>query len=1007
MIYRFLDIEFDCAAGEIRRGGRVIRAEKKPVQLLRFLIEARGRVVERQEILDSVWEGVSVTPHVLSQAMHVLRHTLEDDPNHPHVIKTIRGRGFRFLPAFVQRRKAGMSNCGEFSFVGRSPEMALLERALDDARFGTGRIVIVSGEAGIGKTRLLQEVLWRAKENDVPSYVGACSETGGIPPFWPWTEILEKRRSSLGPQQWMAETNDWPIASRMLAGEGLSDPENGTVSARLASLARFARYFVSISVASPVVLGFEDAHWADDASIELIRTLSNSISESRILLVITMRGLGDDGRSRLPFPRRILHRSHTTSIELGPLSNRDVEELLRDAEIRDSEEVARDLTRKSGGNAFFLTSLVQSLSVRRGSKSCTSELPNSIRESVHQQFEELPQASKSVVSVASVLGESFNGAILAQAMGVSEEKVLDWLDIPIRRGLVRERASGRLRYEFVHSLVAECLYDELPRGERALWHARVAKAFEARASLDGQTASIAALARHYTEGGAEGSLEKALWYVASAGVDARRSLAYQDASRFLERAVGLARDLGKDNEVLLDLLLLLGDSQARNGDRKTAENTFVEAAGVAKVSGRGDRLSKVALSVAPGLLLLELGVVDPFVVGLLEGSLENLNSDDCLRAKVMARLAVALHWVPDTATRRSKLIARAHDLVGKTGGSDTFVKAHAVAALWSPSNFKERIDQVHEIRLSESGLELDEVQLIGRIFSISHALERGDLACYEDEVASLEVASKRSPSSSQVAWYVTMYRSSLALSRGELSTAESLATSFFKMGMALGDVNAAHSFGAILETIRWHQSRVGETLSQLKPLAERFPRVPAWRAAYSLGLIDTGDQDRAREEYCLARDSAMGRERNVLWLISIALLSEVAVRLGAKEDASRFLEVLLPFSNRLVAAGYGVCTWGSVARVAGMLAAECDYFDHACKLLERANAVEQRTGLWAWLPYSQVELATAYLRRGRSADAPKSVALAYAAMRSATKLGLVKVSDRAEKIWRDAKVHSV
>jgi len=1008
MIYRFMDFELDCGAGEIRKAGHVLSTEKKPVQLLQFMIETRGRIIERQEILQNVWDGVAVSPHVLTQSIHILRRVLRDDPRQPRVIETIRNRGVRFLPAFVQTRRPETNTCGEFLFVGRSAELAILERALEDIQIGMGRIIIVSGEAGIGKTRLLREFLWRAKRHGVGSYVGTCSESEGIPPFWPWTEILEKRSIELGTDEWMREAEKWPIARRILAGEGLSDPSDSSASARHRSLGRFTRYLVSISTESPFVVGFEDAHWADDASVELLLTLSKAIEDSGLLLVITMRGLGTQQPRRRLFPGRVLHQSYSKSVELGPLSKFEVEELLRGTEIPDSPEIARDLARKSGGNPFFLTNLVEFLSTGRETWSRTTELPNSIRESVRQQVEELPDEAQSIMNVASVLGESFDAVAIARAMHVPEEEVLDALDVPLRRGFVRERGTGQFQYEFVHALIVDCLYRDLPRGVRAHWHARLGETLEELVSGGQPQRMISALARHYAEAGVVGSLEKALWFVACAGVNARRSLAYADASRFLERAVQFARDLAKNQEVILDLLLLLGDSQARSGDRRAAEKAFVEAASIAKSSGRGNRLAEVALSVAPGLLRLESGVVDLFVVGLLEASLDNLDSDDALKAKVMARLAAALYWVPGTRARRARLVEVAEKLVAdKEGSAYAFVKVHSVAAMWEPSNLEWRREQVRRILLSGNGGDEDEAHVMGRIFAIGNNLEAGDLDGYEEDVSLLENMSERSPDAGAVGWYVTMYRSSLALARGDLTNAEKLAERFFKAGAALGDVNATYSFGAILLSIRWHQGRTEETLSQRKYFADRFSRVPAWRAAYSLGLFDTGERQAARFEYERAREAARSPERTALWMITIAILAEIAVGLDMKDDAATFLELLLPFSDRLVAMGYGVSTWGCVARVAGTLAGVCGEHEKACGLLENAISAERKAGTWVWLPYSQVELAAAYLRRGRSVDARKAVELAARAMRYARNMELVRVAKRAEKLWNDAKTHSV
>lgn len=223
MRYRFGEYSVDDQRLELRRGSRTLEVQPKVLDLLIYLIRERERVVSRRELLDRLWGDAEVVDAVLTTAVHEVRAALGDSADRQWAIKTVQRRGYRFVapldeaPAPVAAAPPPPSRDPWMAdvFVGREDFLARLEAALDAAAAGRGRTVVVTGESGIGKTRLLDELASRAGAGRTSVLAAWCYEGEGTPPYWPWVQMLRTAIAAQSPEKsrlWIA--NSWPTSER-------------------------------------------------------------------------------------------------------------------------------------------------------------------------------------------------------------------------------------------------------------------------------------------------------------------------------------------------------------------------------------------------------------------------------------------------------------------------------------------------------------------------------------------------------------------------------------------------------------------------------------------------------------------------------------------------------------------------------------------------------------------------------------------------------------------------
>jgi len=1013
--YVFGDFVLDGARCELRRRGTRLAVEPKVFDLLLWLAAHRERVVTHDELFSALWPGQRVGEEALTYCVKAARRAVDDSGATQHTITTVRGHGYRFVADALEHALAGAprhdshlpsgapASDGEGFFVGREPVMARLRGALAAATSGQGRIALLSGEPGIGKTRTADELARSAVRQGAEVLVGRCHEGAGAPPFWPWVQIL---------RAWVAVRDR--AAVRAVVGERSADlaplvpdltalrdahatqpPE--TDDARFRMFDAAASFLVRAAQSRPLVLILDDLHWADTPSLLLLQFLAHEIGNARLLVIGTVRDTDVAADHPLNACIAALARgARLERIQLAGLTASDVGLLIEAATGElPAAATARAVHQQTGGNPFFVTETVRLL-LADGVAAATSpkkraHVPGSVRAVVRQRLESLPVAARGVLRVAAVFGQEFDSALVARVSDggrrPARARLLDGLDEAVRAHLVEPQPETPGGYRFAHALVRETIYDDLPSGERARLHERVGAAIAAEHASD-PGPQLASLAHHFGAAVA-GDSRRAIRYAIAAGDRAARMLAWEEATAHHAHALELlARSSAHrrrgaagsvkntDGDVVDVLLFQLGENLWKSGELERAKEMFRRAAVRARAHGSATRLARAALGFGGGFRGFELGEVEPELIALLEEALRALpRRPTGLRARLTARLAVALYHVPDSLARRQTLSQQAVRMAART--SDTAAELAALygrhGAIWGPDTLRDRIDTAEAMRHLAAQVGDREAALHAHRFHLIDSLELGDLAAAD---ADLQACVRLGEELNQpyYVWYAASVRAIRLLLEGRLSDSERLAGEALAAGRRAQSRNVEQVHASQLLWIRREQGRLAEVEPTLRELVERFPTLPVWRCAYAFVLAERGRTTEARVYFeRLAAGDFATIARDAFWLSAMCALADVCAELGDVARAAVLHRLLEPYRGRIVQVSIGAGCLGAVERPLGRLAALLERWDDAAAHFAAALHLEQLLRAPLLAARTRQHHAAALLARGRARDAREAL----------------------------------
>ncbi|MDF2744658.1 MAG: serine/threonine protein kinase, partial [Actinomycetia bacterium] len=538
-------------------------------------------------------------------------------------------------------------------FVGRVQELRELRAALEEAATRRGCLLLVTGEPGIGKSRLMEELARQLAKQSWRVLVGRCWEHGGAPAYWPWMQVVRAAGSELE-----ACFPGTPPAA---------DPE----AARFLLFDAVGRFLRAVAGSRPVLVVLDDLHAADEPSLLLLRFLGQTVTDERLVIVGAYRDaeprvhelaelFGDLVRVGRRLPLRGLSRA-----EVGGY-------MLRVAGRPPPEAVVARVHDVTAGNPLFVGEVVRALVA--GGDLGTAEgqvtdpmmrLPEELRGLIRRRLAGLSTEAVSNLKVASVIGREFELSVLQRISRLGVGRLTDALAEAVTAGIVSEDASAPGCYAFSHELVREALYDDMSAARRLMLHRSIGLVLE-EAFRENLEPHFAELAHHFTRSATLGDAALAVEYSTRAGDYAAGLLAYEDAARHYAQALQLLPMLGEGGgDQRCVLLLRLGDVQWRAGDTEQAGRSFEEAAAVSDRLGAPETLARAALGYVTGGAPLRLGLGGLILTGRfgeettgirrLEQALAALpEGDSSLRAQVLARLATEL-YPTGQADRRAAL----------------------------------------------------------------------------------------------------------------------------------------------------------------------------------------------------------------------------------------------------------------------------------------------------------------------------------------------------------------
>ena len=886
-------------------------------------------------------------------------------------------------------------------FVGREAELVELHRGLDEAIAGRGALLLLVGEPGIGKTRLAEELVRRARSRGACVLVGRCWEAGGAPAFWPWVQSLRSYVEQSEPDALRAQLAAGAADVAQIVPElrelfpDLPEPSLEAEGARFRLFDATARFLKSAAAVRPLVLVLDDLHAADEPSLLLLRFIAGEVGGSRMLIVGTYRDVDPTVRDPLASTLAELAREQVTRrIALGGLTEADVARFVElDAGAIPVPGLIAALHAETEGNPLFLGEVVRLLAAEGRLAEVdartlwTLGIPQGVREVIGRRLGRLSAECIRVLTLASVLGRDFGLDVLSTLSELSGDELLDVLDEAVAARVVSAvpEAHGRLR--FAHALIRETLYDGLTTPRRVQLHRRAGEALEAVYGSDPEP-HLAELAYHFFEAAPGGDVEKALGYAQRAGESAVKLLAYEEAARLYELALQ-ALDLTQpiDPETRCELLLSLGDALARGGNTPEAKAAFLAAADVARSAELPEHLARAALGYGGRFVWLRAGS-DEQLVPLLEEALQALGeTESTLRVRLLARLAGALRDQPSLEPRAS-LSRQAVEIARRLGDKDTLAYALSglFTATWGP-DIEELAEIAEEVtRLAE---ETGDPEAALQACWLRHIAwltlsETERVATIADEYRALAQELKQ-PSHQ---WYVAVMRSVWALFRGEFGEAEQLVDEAQRFGRRAQTWDAGCSYRLALFALRREQGRLDEIEDMIKASVGEYAGYRVFRCLVVLLECELGREAEARhglEE--LAAEDFAALPRDGEWLFCLCVLAEVAARLHDRERAAILYQQLGPYA-RLNPLASGEIAAGSVARYLGMLASTTGRWNDAARHFDDALEMNERMGARPWLAHTQEDYARMLLARNAPGDNERSRKLLELAFATYDELGM-------------------
>lgn len=886
-------------------------------------------------------------------------------------------------------------------YVGRVAERARLDELWGQTQEGSLRLALISGEAGVGKTRLSTHLALQAHAQAATVLYGRCDEDLGVP-YQPWVQAL-RHLVAEAPQSLVRahlERHGGELARLIptlreraeAPAPRQSDPE----TERYMMYAAATGLLETAGESQPVVLILDDLHWADGPTLSLLRHVVTTGASMRALVLGTYRDSDLSREHPLAALLADLHRER--GVHRLKLTGLDADDLLALMEAIAGHELdengralAQAITRETAGNPFFAGELLRHLTESGAIAQDDGGrwqlvggvedmgLPQSVREVIGRRVERLGSDARTALSAAAVIGRDFDLDLLVAVAELPEARLLDLLDEAVAASLLQEDSERAGRFTFTHALVEHTLYEDLGRTRRARLHQRVAEALEELCGED-PGERLGELASHWAAAVVSANPGKALQYAQRAGDRALAALAPDEAVRWYRQALGLhTQASGGEGSERCELLIGLGEAQRQAGDRSSRQ-TLLDAAGLASRLGDTDRLCRAVLANTRGFPS-HVGTVDSERVKTLEAAAQTLPAGDPRRAQVLALLASELHYSGEPSRGR-QLAEEAVEMARAARDEAALAQtlSHAIWAIMAPDTLEQRQQMIDELTGLTRRLDDPRLTATGMGAGLHLALELGDRAQVESAMAAGRAYAAAVPQAS-LRWAWLVADATWSLVQGDLQASERLAIQAAEAGT--GEPDAFIAFGVQLFAVRHLQGRLGELAEQSLALTRRQESVAGHRAGAALALIESGREDQARE-MALAED-LQGIPLEQSWSLAMILWAMVCSRLRIVARAGELYELITPFSDRF--AGNAATVFGTFAWALGALAAALERHEQAQEHFAAAAEIEQRVGAPLFLARTHAGWAATLIARGHPRDLDRSQQMLAQAHDTATHLG--------------------
>jgi tetratricopeptide (TPR) repeat protein len=787
----------------------------------------------------------------------------------------------------------------------------------------------------------------------------------------------------------------------------------------------------SLSEQKPLILILEDLHWVDESSASLLFHLARRIEGSRIQIVGTYRpeevavGRGEARHPLAQVVTELKRHFGDPLVTLGDETEAEIRQFidsLIDTEANKlGDTFRRELHQRTNGHALFTTELLLEMQERgdlvqneagewvEGPALDWNTLPARVEGVVEERISRLQSELQEILTIASVEGETFTAQVIGRLQEIAERRLLKQLtqELDRRHRLVSEEGSKRLgdirisTFRFRHHMFQRYLYENLGESEREQLHEDVATVLEELYAGRRTTVSVQ-LARHYECAQMYG--QAASCYLL-AGERASSVHAHNEALSLAQRGLDSLSRLGDVSgypALLLDLNLLLGESQHHVGQFAESMETYQQTAAMAARLQAPEALARAALGYDEPRWRCNL--LETTAVKLLTQALELLDDGDSdLRVYLMAHLARASLG----STSPGELMKMLDDAIAMARRiRDPRAMIESLRTRLSlnrdPAGIAGRIRLIGEILETADRINDKYLQMELHAFRAYDLVALGDMTGWICDLEGLHRISADISDPFYEYNYATMI-AALPILAGRFDEAESLVMRAFETGQRLGVDNNEGVMGIQMFTIRREQGRLAEIAPIVKHFVDEHGAGAAWRPGLALVYADIGEFDKALAEFqrlAVNRFSAIPRDS--LWQTSLSYLSEVCCELDAAEEARILYDFLLPYQDLTVVVGNASVCLGATSRFLGQLATMLGQWDDAERHFKHALDLDSQMSALTWLAHTRFHYSQMLFRRGGADDNKYANELLDAALQTANELGMRGLESRVKARTGDA-----
>jgi tetratricopeptide (TPR) repeat protein len=805
--------------------------------------------------------------------------------------------------------------------VGRVAELAAVDAALAAAGEGRGGLLAFIGEPGIGKSRLAEEASARARARGFGVLWGRTWEGAGVPPGWPWTQVVRELVEEGIP---LAPADGVDLAPLLpeLEPSSLVGPAPAD-DVRFRTLDALARLLRRAARATPRLLVLDDLHAADRLTLLALQVVARSLRDIPLMLIATQR----EAEARLqPEVRSLLEPilREGDRLLLGRLSETDVAAMLDRHGPPVAAASARTIHRLTEGNPLYVQEMARLInSGRADPAAAAAALPQGIRAVLAGHVELLSPPHRPLLATAALLGRAFGKQDLAAVSGVDDDRIETALTEAIDAGVVAPARGG---LAFTHALLAEALVATLPPRERMQLHARIAAWWRTRPGGDGNLSEIA---HHLLEAG--GDAAEAIGLARRAAEQAIGRLAFDRAADLYARALARAEGLPDGERVAIELVIGRSEALGRSGDADAALALSQEAARRSRAVGASDLEARAALASATQFNFF---APDPTIVFLLEQALQSLPpAHQELRARLLGALAYTSFPSP-SPSRTVDLAREALAIARRLGDPHVLLSVlhdSLPAAIGLSARAGEREALGRELAALGQALDVGPARIRGVTTELVGRLERGEPVDVEGRLGALDRQLGASGPSQErsVMW---LFRGMYARAQGRFDEASACVEESIHVGVPEDAPRhrVLHSWAQAYTRGNQADLEAARALGEIT--------LPAGGTTWLLAAL--GETEEARRRLRVTRPSG-----DFAWPAMIVALADACVLAEDAVAAEVLYPLLVPAAGEMLVFG-PVVAMGPVDRIlAGLSLLRGDrqaaraHHERALEMSERAGAM--------------------------------------------------------------------